>query len=179
MRARLRQRWSQPIVRAARHAPTRAGFALLAGISILATWSLSIAVGPFLIAFCASARQRWRAFALIATLATALAAVLLVRALEAGFAPWVTQQIPALSTAPAWLQLQAWIAHWGLAAMFAWLALPLPQAPFVVLAALLHVPSWEIFAVFFFGKGLKYAVEAYLAAQAAHAAALAAKRYRT
>ncbi len=175
---RLRQRWSQGIVHAARHAPTRAGFALLAGIAMAATWSLSIAVGPFLIAFCAGARHRWRAFALIATLATALAAVLLVRALEAGLAPWVAQQIPTLTTSPAWLHLQAWIAQWGLGAMFAWLALPLPQAPFVVLAALLHVPSWEIFAVFVFGKGLKYAIEAYLAAQAAHAAVSAAKRYR-
>ena len=177
MRHRLSQ-WAHQIVeRAARHAPTGHGFAALALISVLATWSFTIAVGPFLMAYCAAARTRWRAFTLVATLATAVAAVLLVRALEIGFAPWVAAQAPDLMASPAWARLEAWIADWGWAAMFAWLVLPLPQVPFVLLAALMHLPAWAIFTAFVFGKGLKYAVEAYLASVGAGVASAAVRRH--
>jgi len=178
MRHRLRL-WAHQIVeRAARHAPTGHGFAALALISVLATWSFTIAVGPFLMAYCAAARTRWRAFTLVATLATAVAAVILVRALEIGFAPWIARQAPELMASAAWLRLAAWIGDWGWAAMFAWLVLPLPQVPFVLLAALLHLPAWAVFTAFVFGKGLKYAAEAYLASIGAGVASAAVRRYR-
>lgn len=178
MRHRLRRFAHRIVARAARHAPTRHGFAALALISVLATWSFTIAVGPFLIAYCAAARTRWRAFTLVATLATALAAVLLVHALEIGFAPWVAAQAPDMMASAAWIQLEAWIGRWGWAAMFVWLVLPLPQVPFVLLAALMHLPLWAVFTAFVFGKGLKYAVEAYLASLGAGVASAAARRYR-
>ncbi len=179
MRHRVRALAHRVIEHAARHAPTGHGYATLAAISVLATWSLTIAVGPFLMAFCAAARTRWRAFTLIATLATALAAVALVRALDVGFAPWIAAQAPELMQSVAWARLQGWIEQWGLAAMLLWLALPLPQVPFVLLAALLHVPSWAIFVAFVFGKGLKYAVEAYAAATGAQAVSTLWRRWLT
>ena len=71
MRHRLRH-WAHQIVeRAARHAPTGHGFAALALISVLATWSFTIAVGPFLMAYCAAARTRWRTFTLVAKIGRA------------------------------------------------------------------------------------------------------------
>ena len=156
--------------RAARFAQIRLGLLVLAAICVGATWSFSVPVGPFLMAFCAAAPRRWFVYALTADLATALAAVALVAALASGFAPWIAAQVPGLTLSPEWLQLHAWVDRWGLMAMLVWLALPLPQVPFVVLAGLLGVPSWEVFTAFAAGKGIKYAVEAYVAARAARAA---------
>lgn len=156
--------------RAARFAHTRLGVLVLAAICVGATWSFSVPVGPFLMAFCAGAPRRWPVFALTASLATGLAAVALVATLSAGLAPWVADRVPGLVVSPEWLQLRAWIDDWGLPAMLVWLALPLPQAPFVVLASLVHMPPAEVFAAFLFGKGLKYGVESYLAAKAARVA---------
>ena len=99
--------------------------------------------------------------------------------LDVGFAPWIAAQAPELMQSVAWARLQGWIEQWGLAAMLLWLALPLPQVPFVLLAALLHVPSWAIFVAFVFGKGLKYAVEAYAAATGAQAVSTLWRRWLT
>ena len=163
--------------RCARLAQARHGPLLLGLIAFAATWSFTVAVGPFLSAFCVGAPRRWWRFALAANVSTACAAVTVIWALQAGVAPWIADQFPALMASPQWLRLHAWVDAWGLAAMLAWLALPVPQAPFVLVVGVLGIGPAQVLIAFLIGKGCKYTVTAWLAARASQAMQPGVQRY--
>ncbi|HEU4622207.1 MAG TPA: hypothetical protein VFS42_08270 [Burkholderiaceae bacterium] len=176
MIAKLRHFSAALVSHAVRFADSPASFAVLALVAVLATWSFTVPVGPFLVAFCVARPKRWFGFAMVVNLATAVAAVMVVWALAHGLAPWIASEVPQLMQSEEWQRLRGWVDAGGLAAMLAWLALPLPQGPFVLLVGLLDVPLWKLFVAFLFGKGIKYAVSAWAAAQSTMVGARAAQR---
>lgn len=179
MIAKLRASFASLADRSARFAQSPYALFVLAAIAIAGTWSFTIAVGPFLVAFCLARPERWWAYALTVTLATAIAAVSVAWALTHGAAPWIAQQLPQLMASPEWLRLKAWIDAAGLPAMLAWLALPLPQAPFMVLIGLTGIAPWKVFVAFLFGKGLKHLATARAAAASVQLSAWALQRRRS
>lgn len=166
-----------PVQRAARaasraaHGPT--AVVVFAAICAAATASFGVPVGPFLTAFSAAAPARWWVFAVTASLTTAATAVAINLALVAWATPWIAAHVPAWVASPEWHRLTAWMHAWGMLAMIAWLALPLPQSPLMVLNAMAGTPLASIAVAFIVGKGLKYAVTAYVASRVARLGARA------
>jgi len=66
-----------------------------------------------------------------------------------------------MSASRAWLQASAWLSEWGLYALFAIAALPLPQTPAVAFAALVPLSPPGVFAALFLGKLVKYGLYAW------------------
>ena len=106
MIASLKRRVRALAERCARLAQARHGPLLLGLIAFAATWSFTVAVGPFLSAFCVGAPRRWWRFALAANVSTACAAVTVIWALQAAHA----SRLPGLGIPPQVDPLEGWIA---------------------------------------------------------------------
>jgi membrane protein YqaA with SNARE-associated domain len=161
LRFLLENRMLRGLQRRARHRfmPTLVG-ALAFGL----TASMTVPVTSALIPAVLLSPRRWRSIAVQAAVGSALGATLLVLLFH--HLGWVQlqAQFPAMMESPGWQRVIAWTAAYGVIALFAIAALPLPQTPALVFCAIARLPVFEMFVAVLLGKLIKYSVIAALAA---------------
>ena len=132
-------------------------FPPLAGaLSAAATLSLSVPVGPLLMALVALNPRRWRAVVLWSVLGSALAGALFTHLLGHFGSAWIEARLPQLAASKHWHYLVAWVSSFGFITLTAIAPSPFAQTPALILAALLGLPWPEVFGALLLGKGLKY-----------------------
>jgi membrane protein YqaA with SNARE-associated domain len=148
-----------------RSADRRAYPAAIGAAAFGATLSMTVPFATVLVAAVLAAPKRWRALAVWSSIGTGLAGLVLYLAFH--HLGWVqfAERYPEIATSRAWLQAAAWLSEWGLYALFAIAALPLPQTPAVAFAALASLSPSGVFAALLLGKLVKYAVYAWATAR--------------
>lgn len=139
--------------------------ALVGVLACALTATMTVPVTSALIPAVLLSPRRWRAIALQAACGSALGATFLV---------WLFHDLgweqlrllhPGLLEAPGWQRVVDWMGEYGIVALFAVAALPLPQTPALVFCAIAALPAAHVFLAILGGKILKYGVVAALAAQ--------------
>lgn len=131
---------------------------LAGALSAVATLSLSVPVGPLLIALVALNPRRWRAMVLWAMFGSAVAGALFTHLLGHFGLSWIDRQLPQLAASKHWHLLVEWTANYGFLTLAAIAATPFAQTPALILGALLGMRWPSVFGALLIGKGLKYAV---------------------
>ena len=131
---------------------------LAAALSAAATLSLSVPVGPLLMALVALNPRRWRAVVVWSVLGSAVAGALLTHLLGHFGSAWIDERLPQLAASKHWHYLVTWVSSYGFVTLIAIAASPFAQTPALILAALLGLPWPEVFAALLIGKGLKYSL---------------------
>ncbi len=131
---------------------------LAAGLAAAATLSLTVPVGPILIALVALNPRRWRALVVWSVLGSAVAGALFTHLLGHFGLAWIYERLPQLAASKHWHYLVGWASDYGFATLAVIAASPFTQTPALVLAALFGLPWPEVLAALLLGKGLKYSV---------------------
>lgn len=132
--------------------------ALAAALSAAVILSLSIPVGPLLMALVALNPRRWRALVVWSVLGSAVAGALFTHLLGHFGGAWIDERLPQLAASKHWHYLVTWVSSYGFITLATIAASPFAQTPALFLAALLGLPWPEVFAALLLGKGLKYAL---------------------
>ena len=151
----------QRLQRAARH---RFMPAMVGCLAFGLTVSMTVPVTSALIPAVLLSPRRWRSIALQAAFGSALGATLLVLLFH--HLGWVQlhAQFPAMLESTGWQRVIAWTVEYGVIALFAIAALPLPQTPALIFFAITEPPVAQIFLAVLLGKLIKYFLLAMLAA---------------
>ncbi len=147
------------LVRVLRRLAPRRRMPLVAGAMAFAlTASMTVPVTAALVPATFLVPRRWRAIAAYGAFGSALgAACLLFVFHHAGWA-LIEAAFPQWYASPEWQRVIGWVARYGLVALFAVAALPLPQTPALILFAVsAHFLPGVVLAVFA-GKLIKYGV---------------------
>ena len=145
---------------------------LAAALSAAATLSLTVPVGPVLIALVALNPRRWRVVVVWAVLGSVLAGTLVTHLLGHYGMAWIDRQLPQLAASKHWHHLVDWAASYGFLTLAAVAASPFAQTPALILAAMLGMRWPMVFGAMLLGKGLKYAVVGVVTARAIDVGAL-------
>ena len=161
LRVLLENHLLQRLQRAARH---RFMPALVGCLAFGLTVSMTVPVTSALIPAVLLSPRRWRSIALQAAFGSALGATLLVLLFH--HLGWVQlhAQFPAMLESTGWQRVIAWTVEYGVIALFAIAALPLPQTPALIFFAITEQPVAQIFLAVLLGKLIKYFLLAMLAA---------------
>lgn len=141
--------------------------ALAGGLAFIATLTFSIPFVPILSTFVAVDRRRWLQLALWAVLGSATAGALFTHVLGHLGTEFITEKLPQLVASKHWHLLVKWVSSYGFISLAAIAASPIADTPALILAALLGMPWFEVFASLTLGKGVKYIIIAALTAKAA------------
>ncbi len=137
---------------------------LVGALSVAATLSMSVPVTAIVLAAVMLRPHRWPLILLAAVLGAALGASALAWTFhEQGLAS-LQQAYPEFSSSESWLKVVAWVDRYGLFALAAVCALPLPQTPALIACGLADLPISGIFLAVAAGKLAKYGVLAWMAA---------------
>ncbi|MBH9552269.1 VTT domain-containing protein [Inhella gelatinilytica] len=136
----------------------------VAGVALAATLSMSVPFASLLVAAVLMAPRRWWAIAGGASLGAALGAALLYWAFHHMGWDALAQRYPDLMRSAAWVDATRWLSDWGVWALLAIAALPLPLTPALAFAALTNLPMAAVVAALWLGKLVKYSVYAGAAA---------------
>lgn len=127
-------------------------------LSAAATLSLSVPVGPVLMALVAVNPRRWRAVVLWSVLGSAVAGAVFTHLLGHFGSAWIAERLPQLAASKHWHYLVSWVSAYGFVTLAAIAASPFAQTPALILAALLGLPWLEVLGALMLGKGLKYSL---------------------
>lgn len=126
--------------------------------SLAATIIETVPVTFVLSAFVVSGRKsKWRLVAL-SSVGSALGALLLASAFHLWGFKLLSNYYPDLVTTPAWTYIETWIAKYGMFAIAAVAAVPLPLTPAIALCGLMRMPLITLFTSVLIGKAVKYSV---------------------
>ncbi|MBT9508644.1 hypothetical protein [Rhodoferax sp.] len=131
---------------------------LIAVLSAAATLSLTVPVGPMLIALVAFNPRRWRTVVVWSVLGSAIAGALFTHLLGHFGTVWINDRLPQLAASKHWHYLVSWVSSYGFVTLAAIAASPFAQTPALILAALLGLPWPEVVGALLLGKGLKYSL---------------------
>ncbi len=131
---------------------------LAAALSAAATLSLTVPVGPVLMALVALNPRRWRALVVWSVLGSATAGALFTHLLGHFGAAWINERLPQLAASKHWHYLVSWVSSYGFATLAAIAASPFAQTPALILAAVLGLPWPAVLGALLLGKGLKYSL---------------------
>lgn len=148
-------RWSRLLYRV-RHSPSYPGVVGLLAVVSAATGLYPFA--PVLIAAVVLAPERWRASYGASICGAALGAMLCAQVVQAIGSPLVAQLFPDIEQSRAWTRSAYWIGRHGSAALAIIAALPVPQMPALVVAALARLNPAVIGVAVFLGKAVKYGI---------------------
>jgi membrane protein YqaA with SNARE-associated domain len=129
-----------------------------------ATLSMSVPTTALLIPAVMLRPQRWHLICLVAVLGAAFAATLLSYGFHQQGWNQLQAAYPELSASDSWKKVVAWIAEYGLLALAAICALPLPQTPALIICAVSNQPLAGIFLAVATGKLAKYGVLSWMVA---------------
>ncbi len=137
---------------------------LLGACAFLVTITLTLPVELLVALGVLISPLRWIAIGLWAAIGSSLASIGLYLAFHHIGWNLVLVWYPNIATSPFWLHSTTWLAQYGVIALFALMALPLPVPKTAALAfvALYRMPIYEVVLAIGLGKLLKYTVYAYL-----------------
>lgn len=136
-------------------------FPILGGcLTLAATITMSLPSVPMICALVSLRPSRWRAIVFWSVLGSAIGAMLLVFAFAELSLPWLDAKMPELMNSSHWKHLSEMVARYGWLVLAGVAALPIPDTPAFVLAAMLGMPLGEVFIAVAIGKSLKYGVVA-------------------
>jgi membrane protein YqaA with SNARE-associated domain len=148
-----------------RRADTGAFPAVVAGVALAATTSMSVPFATLLVAAVLLAPRRWAVIALWSSLGAALGAAVLYLAFHhLGWAR-LFAAYPDVVRSSAWADATRWLTAYGIAALFVIAATPLPLTPALMFAAISRLPIAEVLLALWLGKLAKYLVYAWLASR--------------
>lgn len=134
-------------------------------IGILAALDNLIIIIPndgILIASSMIAPKRWSIFAISVAIGSTVGAIALCLLLKWQGLPWILNLFPGLDQSQAWTLTDKFFDQYGLYVVFVIGLSPLMQQPVIILAALAHTPLYELTAVIFAGRLIKYLVLGYV-----------------
>lgn len=131
---------------------------LTAVLSAAATLSLTVPVGPMLMALVALNPRRWRAVVAWSVCGSAVAGALFTHLLGHFGIAWISERLPQLAASKHWHYLVSWVSSYGFATLAAVAASPFAQTPALIVAALLGLPWPDVLGALLLGKGLKYSL---------------------
>ncbi len=106
--------------------------------------------------------QRWKTLVFFSSLGGALGAIVMVSGFRhLGWMP-LYAAFPELAASPLWQRIVQAVQEYGVAALGAVAAAPLPQTPALAIAASAHLEPVAMFAALFAGKLVKYSVVSWL-----------------
>lgn len=129
---------------------------LVGGLAVISAATSLYPFGPVIVAATVFAPNRWRGVIISSSLGAVLGATafaLLVQSFGIGL---VDRLFPALRDSAIWEHSAYWIDHHGSVALAAIAALPVPQMPAMILAALSEMGLPGIALALLVGKTLKY-----------------------
>lgn len=139
-----------------RHSPA---YPLLVGALAVVSAATSLyPFGPVIIAATVFAPGRWRSTILASTLGAAIGATAFAALAQAVGPEVVDGWFPGLRESPVWAHSAAWLGRYGILALASITALPVPQMPALILAALGEMGLPAIVLALLLGKGVKYTV---------------------
>lgn len=133
---------------------------LVGGLAVISAATSLYPFGPVIVAATVFAPSRWLTVIVASALGATLGAsglALLVHSLGLGL---VDALFPALRQSIVWEQSAFWIEQHGSLALGAIAALPVPQMPAIILAALSGMGLVSIALALLIGKSIKYAIYA-------------------
>ncbi len=150
------------ILQAATSRPT---YPLVIGcIALALTVSMTIPFASILIAAVLLRRDKWKAIATVSSLGSATGGLFLYLIFHHLGWNQVVEAYPDLVQSKAWQDATRWVSEYGVWALFALAALPLPQTPALIFTAVSRLPPLSVFLALLAGKLIKYGTYAWLAA---------------
>jgi membrane protein YqaA with SNARE-associated domain len=137
---------------------------IAAALSFASTFTMSSPATFVIITAVLLARARWKAIVLQSAIASALAGTLLFLLFRHLGWEQLQAQFPDMQSSAAWLRAVDWVEAWGVPALFVMAALPLPQAPAILLLAIGDHGGAEVLLAIFAGKIIKYGAVAWVTA---------------
>lgn len=157
---------------ASRHYPSWVALASF-GLTLLP----SVPFGAVLCSAVLLDSRRWVRIWLLSSLAAAAGSLILFVFFHHLGWDQLVARFPDIVQSGVYGRVSAWVQAWGVWALFVVTVIPLPQTPALAVCAIVDQPLPLAFLALLAGKGLRYAVYAWLAARSpGHARALA-QRY--
>jgi uncharacterized membrane protein YdjX (TVP38/TMEM64 family) len=145
-----------------RRADTRAFPLVVAGVAVAATMSMTVPFATLLVAAVLMAPRRWVAISVWSSVGAALgAAVLYLVFHHLGWASFFAAY-PDVVRSLAWRDATRWLQAYGVLALLAIAATPLPLTPALMFAAISRLPVVEVILALWVGKQAKYLVYAWM-----------------
>ena len=112
--------------------------------------------GPVLIAFVVFSPERWRSVYLAACIGATTGSMILAHTAQLLGWHLMAEYFPGLEHSEKWMRAEKWVVAYGVWALAAIAAMPLPQLPPLLILALAKTPTSFIGLAIFSGKILKY-----------------------
>ncbi|MEQ1879271.1 MAG: VTT domain-containing protein [Bdellovibrionia bacterium] len=110
--------------------------------------------------------RRWFLFALCVSIGSTVGALALAWLVEFQGLPWILEIYPGLDESKSWAWAAKFFDRYGLYLVFGVAVTPLMQHPAIILASLASTPLFDLAAVVFVGRFLKFLVMAYVGSHA-------------
>lgn len=110
--------------------------------------------------------KRWFVLALSVAVGSTFGAMALAALVELQGLPWIMEVYPKLSETKTWVLSVDFFEKYGLLLVFAVAITPLMQQPVVILASLANTPLFDLAAVIFIGRFIKFLIMAYVGSHA-------------
>jgi len=110
--------------------------------------------------------KRWFILALSVAIGSTVGALALAMLVEFQGLPWILEIYPGLNDSQTWILASEFFEKYGLLLVFLVAVTPFAQQPAVILASLANTPFFELAAVIFFGRIIKFLIMAYAGSHA-------------
>lgn len=141
---------------------------LLAFIAAADAFLIFIPADVLLISSILLVPQKWVRLFVWLTIGSTISTVLIAMVVEAHGITFITEHFPALMQSSAWTWSDQFMHRYGIWAVFIISISPVMQHPVIALAALAQIPTIEIALLYLLGRGMKYALVAWIASHAPH-----------
>ena len=132
--------------------------AIVGSAAFALTITMSIPFGSILAVAVVIAPRRWKSIVLLSSVGSSLGAVVIYLGFHHfGWAQFL-EAYPDVAASKAWRDGTRWVSNYGVYAIFAISALPLPQSPALMFAGITRLPVVEVWAAVLLGKLFKYGV---------------------
>jgi membrane protein YqaA with SNARE-associated domain len=122
------------------------------------TLSMTVPVTSALVPAVLLGPRRWRGIVILSSAGSAIGATVLVIAFHHLGWQQIYAAFPEFAHSARWQHVAHWTAAYGVFALFAVAALPLPQTPALILCAISRLPEVEVMLAILAGKLIKYGV---------------------
>ncbi|MBA7473089.1 VTT domain-containing protein [Bradyrhizobium sp. CCH5-F6] len=138
---------------------------LVGATAFLSTLTMSVPVEWLVVVAALACRRQWTMTALMAAVGSATASLGLYLTFHHFGWSILLARYPELADSQAWSQATDWLSKYGLLAIFALMALPLPvpKVPMLAVAGIYRLPITDVFVAILAGKIIKYLAYSYLA----------------
>ncbi len=112
------------------------------------------------------APKRWFILALSIAVGSTIGAIALAYLVETQGLPWILEIYPNINETKTWALTFEFFEKYGLLLVFVVAVTPFVQQPAIILASLAHTPYFELAAVIFTGRFIKFLIMAYVGSHA-------------